>query len=95
MKVGPVTKLGKRNKTMSKKFDDNVMSTNCDVIVIFHIMANSDAQSVKLMFSLIVTFYLTKTENRTKKSLIYYFQQKVLNFYKKNADISKITGSWY
>ena len=25
------------------------------------------AQFVKLMFSLIVTFYLTKTENRTKK----------------------------
>ena len=28
-----------------------------------------DAQSVKLPFSLIVTFYLTQTENRTKKSL--------------------------
>ena len=28
-----------------------------------------DAQSVKLTFSLIVTFYLTKTENRIKKSL--------------------------
>ena len=28
-----------------------------------------DAESAKLMFSLIVTFYLIKTENRTKKSL--------------------------
>ena len=28
-----------------------------------------DAESAKLMFSLIITFYLTKTENRTKKSL--------------------------
>ena len=28
-----------------------------------------DALSVKLTFSLKVTFYLTKTENRTKKSL--------------------------
>ena len=28
-----------------------------------------DAESAKLMFSLIVTFYLTKSENRTKKSL--------------------------
>ena len=36
MKLGPVTKLEKRNKTTSKKFDD-VMSTNCDVIVIFTI----------------------------------------------------------
>ena len=37
MKLGPVTKLNKRNKTMSKKFDDDVMSENCDVIVIFPI----------------------------------------------------------
>ena len=37
MKLGPVTKLDKRNKTTSKKFDDNVMSENCDVIVIFPI----------------------------------------------------------
>ena len=34
-KLGPVTKLGKKNTTMSKKFDDDVMSENCDVIVIF------------------------------------------------------------
>ena len=35
MKLGPVTKLDKRNKTRSKKFDDDVISKNCDVIVIF------------------------------------------------------------
>ena len=35
MKLGPVTKLDKGNKTMSKKFDDDVMSANCDIIVIF------------------------------------------------------------
>ena len=34
MKLGPVTKLDKRNKTTSKKIDDDVMSENCDVIVI-------------------------------------------------------------
>ena len=28
-----------------------------------------DVESAKLMFSLKVTFYLTKTENRTKRSL--------------------------
>ena len=33
MKLGPVTKLDKRNKTTSKKFDVDVMSRNCDVIV--------------------------------------------------------------
>ena len=37
MKLGPVTKLDKRNKTTSKRFDDDVMSANCDVIVIFPI----------------------------------------------------------
>ena len=37
IKLGPVTKLGKRNKATSKKFDDDVMSANCDVIVIFPI----------------------------------------------------------
>ena len=37
MKLGPVSKLDERNKTASKKFDDNVMSANCDVTVIFPI----------------------------------------------------------
>ena len=36
-KLGSVTKLGKRNKTTSKKFDDDDMSENYDVIVIFMI----------------------------------------------------------
>ena len=35
MKLGPVRELGKRKKTMPKIFDDEVMSTNCDVTVIF------------------------------------------------------------
>ena len=39
---------------------------------------NPDIWSVKLTFSLIVSFYLTKAENRTKKSLTqlsyYYFE---------------------
>ena len=43
MKLGPVTKLEKRNKTTSKKFDVNVMSENCDVIVIFWIFGQFGA----------------------------------------------------
>ena len=35
MKRGPVTKLDKRNTAMSKKFDNDVMSVNYDVTVIF------------------------------------------------------------
>ena len=37
MKLGPVTKLYKKNKITSKKFDYNVMSKNYDVIMIFPI----------------------------------------------------------
>ena len=35
MKLGPVTKLDKRNKTTTKKINDHVMLANCEVIVIF------------------------------------------------------------
>ena len=55
------------------------MSENCDIILtqFFKFMDNlehsgsriPDTKSVKLMFSLTVTFYLTKTENKTKTSL--------------------------
>ena len=77
MKLRPVTKLDKRNKTTSK----NLTLTSCRNIVtslsIFGFLANleppgdriPDTESAKVMFSVIVTFYLTKTENRTKKSL--------------------------
>ena len=77
MKLGAVTKIDKRSKAMSRKFDDDARSENCDVITIFPIYDQfeqsgsriPDVESVKLIFSSIVTFYLTKTKNRTKKSL--------------------------
>ena len=37
MKIGPVTKLVKKNKTRLKKFADDIMLEYCDVIVIFPI----------------------------------------------------------
>ena len=37
MKLGPVTILDKRNKTTSKKSDNNVMLADCVAIVIFSI----------------------------------------------------------
>ena len=37
MKLEPVTKLDKKNSIMSKTFDDDAMSENCDVIAIFPI----------------------------------------------------------
>ena len=74
MKLGPVTKLDKRNKTTT--------ITSCQLIVLslsfFQFMVNlevsgsrvSDVYSVKLTFPSKVNFYVTKTENTTKKSLI-------------------------
>ena len=43
MKLGPVTKPDKRNKTTSQNVDDDVISGNCDVIVIFRIFGQFGA----------------------------------------------------
>ena len=51
------------------------MLENCDFINFFQIYDQfgaswiSQGQSVKPIFSLTVTFYLTETDNRTKQSL--------------------------
>ena len=83
IKLGPITKLDKGNRSTSKEFDDDVTSANCGVVVFFRFMDNlrpsesliPDGWCIKLIFSLIVTFYLTEPENSTKKSLtqlLYY-----------------------
>ena len=43
MKLGPVTKLDKRNKTTSKKVDNDVNSADFGVILIFTIYAQFGA----------------------------------------------------
>ena len=68
-----------KRKTLQhqKKFDDEVMLENYDVIATFLIdgqfgaiwKPNSGTWSVKLLFSLVVVFCLIKTENKTKTSL--------------------------
>ena len=76
MKLGSVTELGKANKKLSKRYNDVVLA-NYNVIFIFTIYSqfgairkpDSGRISVQLTFSLTITFYLTKTENRTKTSL--------------------------
>ena len=74
MKLGKVTKLDKKNKTTSKK----LMMTSCRRIVtlllFFQFTVNleqsgsriPDAESVKLMFSLITTFPLQKLTTKLK-----------------------------
>ena len=78
MKLEPVITLDKRNMATSKKFDDDIMSTNCNVIVIFPIYAqfgaiqklDSKRMVWKTYFSLIVTFYHTKIEDLVQKTII-------------------------
>ena len=77
MKLGSVTKIDTRNKITSKK----LTMTSCQKIVrslsFLGFLVNMeqsesripDTESAKVMFSVIVTFFLTKTGNRTKKSL--------------------------
>ena len=102
MNLVPVLDL-KRETRQPPKIDDRVMSENCDVIVFFLIYGqftairkpNSGSMSIKLIFSLIVIFYPTEPENRTKKSLtqlLYYcfdyrycFYQKILIFLRKKC----------
>ena len=77
MKPGPVTKHKKTKKTMSNKLRMTSSRKVVTSFLVLQFMANlkqsrswkPDAQSVKVIFSLTVTFYLTKTENRTQNSL--------------------------
>ena len=73
MKLGPVTKPDNRNKTTSKTFSDDAMPENCDAIDIFPIYGQFGAIQKQDSRCLVcktwsVTFYLTKTETKTKKS---------------------------
>ena len=75
MKLGPVTELDKRNKATSKKYDDDVCRKIATPLLFPGFLANleqfrsriHDTESAKVMFSVRVTFCLTKTENRTTK----------------------------
>ena len=77
MKLGPVTRPDKRNTATLKQIKDDIMSANCNVNVFPQFLANlqpsgsrtPDILSIKLAFLKTITFYLTKPEHKTKKSL--------------------------
>ena len=76
MKFGPVTKPYKENKTESKKVDNDFMSVNRDVIIIFQIYDQFRAirkpdsrDTVCETFIFINSNHLKTAENRTIKSL--------------------------
>ena len=77
MEIGPVINLAKETRQRQKRWKMTPCQQIKTSLLIFQFMANlkqsgsriPDAWSVKLTFSLIVIFYLTKTENRNKKPL--------------------------
>ena len=94
IKLGPVTKIDKRNRSTQK---NDTASSNYDVIDIFTIYVYlqqsgsriSDTRSLFLTFSLIAVFYLTnlKTELQIfKTALIQFLWVKVLLLKTKKKD---------
>ena len=68
MKLGPVTKLDKRNKMMPKKLSYDVMSVSCDVIAILPIYGQFGA--------------IQKTDSGCIVCKTYFFINSNLLFYK-------------
>ena len=77
MKPGAVTKLERRNGSITKNFNDDVMSARCSVTFfgkktygkITDIRRPDLGRMVhKLTFSSIITFYLKEAENITQKT---------------------------
>ena len=48
MKLGSVTKLDKKNKTTSKKIDEDIMAESCDVIAIFQFTVNLEQSGSRI-----------------------------------------------
>ena len=77
MKLGPETKLDKRNKTTSKKKTFTSGRKIVTLLSCFKFLVNSeqyggwipDTESAEVMFLVKLTLYSTKNENGTKKSL--------------------------
>ena len=73
MKLEPVTNLDKRNKTRSKKVDDDIMSANCDVMIIFLIYGQFGAIfSKKRSFFAKKNWHQQNLEGSGTKKYIFY-----------------------
>ena len=69
MKLGLVTKLDKRNTGTLKKYDDDDMSTNCNVVVVFRFTAFQSriARLVCKIYIFINRNLLSSTSMKIKK----------------------------
>ena len=69
MKLGPATKLDKRKKTPSKKFDDYIMSSIYDVIDIssiygqFGLMRKPDSRHIVYKIYIFIKTYFLSYKN--------------------------------
>ena len=94
MKLKPVTKLDKGNKTRSENLDNDVMTENCDFIAIFpvcHQVRSIWKPDSALMVCETYIFINSSLSSRTISFSNVTFSPKTNEFLaKKNADISKI-----
>ena len=63
MKLGLVTKLDKRNTATSTKFDGDVISTNCNVVIIFPIYGQFGAIRKKDSGCMVCKAYIFTNSN--------------------------------
>ena len=110
MKLGPVTKLEKRDTATSKN-DDEVMSANCDVIVIFLIYVQFGGirkpDSGRIICKIYIFINLLSYKNRKQNLKILSaalikllwvkvpFLAKNADSLQKNAASAKLKGYWY
>ena len=109
MKIGPVTKINKRNKATWKKFDDNVMLVNLHAIANDHFGPIRELDSRHIACQTYIfsnsNLLFCKTENRTKKisntglTLLLWvrilFWPKNSDFCKKILTSAKLRGLWW
>ena len=102
VKLGPVTKIDKRNTATSKYLTMNLCRQVMRPSSFFCFMINLEQYRTRILetwyiiftFSLIEIFYQTKGENKTKKSLKVLFLPKNANFLQKMLKSVKLSGSW-
>ena len=110
MKLGPVTNFNERIMATSRKFDDDVISTN---YIFFQVMPDfqpSGSQilelcSIKFTFSLTITFFITnlktKIKNLSREAVLLLiwikvqFLTKMMIFCIKLVTSAKLKLKWY
>ena len=70
IKLRPLTKLDKKNKTMSKKIDNDVTLVNCDVIIIFSVYGQFEASRKPVFGRIVSKTYIFINSNLLSSNLL-------------------------